>query len=46
MILRAVLVVVQSCHAVHVKGGDPDKKGYPGPTGWGLVAWLLHPIKK
>ena len=24
-------------HARQVKGDDPDKKGYPGPPGWGLV---------
>jgi hypothetical protein len=23
-------------HAGQVKGDDPDKKGYPGPPGWGL----------
>jgi hypothetical protein len=25
-------------HAGQVKGDEPDKKGYPGPPGWGL-AW-------
>jgi hypothetical protein len=25
-------------HARQLKGDDPDKKGYPGPPGWGL-AW-------
>jgi hypothetical protein len=24
--------------AREVKGDDPDKKGYPGPPGWGLMA--------
>jgi len=24
-------------HARQVKGDDPDKKGYPGPPGWGSV---------
>jgi len=23
--------------ARHVEGDDPEKKGYPGPPGWGLV---------
>jgi len=23
-------------HARQVKGDDPDKKGYPGPPGWGF----------
>jgi hypothetical protein len=27
-------------HARQVKGDDPDKKGYPGPPGWGLGARL------
>jgi hypothetical protein len=24
-------------HARQVKGDDPDKNGYPGPTGWGFM---------
>jgi len=24
-------------HARQAKGDDPDKKGYPGPPGWGSV---------
>jgi hypothetical protein len=40
MILRAKLAVAyatsRSSHAKQVKGDDPDKKGYPGPPGWGL----------
>jgi hypothetical protein len=33
-------------HAGKVKGGDPDKKGYPGPPGWELgVRLTLHPVK-
>ena len=27
----------RACRARHVEGDDPDKKGYPGPPGWGLV---------
>ena len=40
MIPRPMLVVahatVRASHARQVKGDDPDKKGYPGPPGWGL----------
>ena len=25
----------RASHARHVNGDDPDRKGYPGPTGWG-----------
>ena len=27
---------VMASRARQVKGDDPDKKGYPGPPGWGL----------
>jgi hypothetical protein len=41
MILRAVLAVAyatgRASHARQVKGDDPDKKGNPGPPGWGLA---------
>jgi hypothetical protein len=30
-------------HAGQVKGDDPDKKGYPGPPGWGLGVGLTTP---
>ena len=26
----------RASHARHVNGDDPDRKGYPGPPGWGL----------
>jgi hypothetical protein len=29
--------------ARQVKGDDPDKKGYPGPRGWGLGMGLTTP---
>jgi hypothetical protein len=41
---RAMLVVAyatgRASHARQVKGDDPDKKEYPGPSGWGLGAGL------
>jgi hypothetical protein len=51
MILRAKLTVVyatsRAFHARQVKGDDPDKKGYPGPSGWGLgVGPTTLPRKK
>jgi hypothetical protein len=35
-----------SSHARQVKGDDPDKKGYPGPPGWGLGVRLTTPPRK
>jgi hypothetical protein len=32
--------------AGQVKGDDPDKKGYPGPPGWGLDVGLTAPPRK
>jgi hypothetical protein len=32
--------------ARQVKGDDPDKKGYPGPPGWGLGVRLTIPPHK
>jgi hypothetical protein len=41
---RAMLAVVyvtgRTSHARQVKGDDPNKKGYPGPPGWGLGTGL------
>jgi hypothetical protein len=41
---RATLAVAyatgRASHARQVKGADPDKKGYPGPPGWGLGTGL------
>jgi hypothetical protein len=37
----------RASHARQVKDDDPDKKGYPGPPGWGLgVRLTTSPIKK
>jgi len=50
MILRAMLAVAYATgrvsHARQVKGDDPDKKGYPGPPGWGFgVGLTTHTVK-
>jgi hypothetical protein len=34
------------CHAGQIKGDDPDKKGYIGPPGWGLVLGVTTPPRK
>jgi hypothetical protein len=36
--LAVVYDTGRTSHARQVKGDDPDKKGYPGPPGWGLGA--------
>jgi hypothetical protein len=37
----------RASRARQVKGDDPDKKGYPGPPGWGLgVRLTMPPVKK
>jgi len=50
MIPRAMLAVVyatgRASHARQVKGHDPDKKGYPGPPGWGLGMRLTTSLRK
>jgi hypothetical protein len=47
MIPRAMLAVAyatgRASHARQVKGDDPDKKGYPGPPGWGFGVGLTTP---
>jgi hypothetical protein len=50
MIPRAMLAVAyaigRASHARQVKGDDPDKKGYPGPPGWGFSVGLITPHSK
>ena len=36
----------RASHARQVKGNDPDKKGYPGPPGWGFGVGLTTPHSK
>jgi hypothetical protein len=50
MIPRVTLAVAyatgRASHARQVKCDDPDKKGYPGPPGWGLGVGLTTPHSK
>jgi hypothetical protein len=50
MIPRAMLAVAyatgRASHARQVKGDDPDKKGYTGPSGWGSGVRLTTPSRK
>jgi hypothetical protein len=51
MILRAMPVVAlvtgRAAHAGQVEGDGPNKRGYPGPPGWGLgVRLTTSPCKK
>jgi hypothetical protein len=50
MIPRAVLAVAyatgRASHERQVTGDDTDKKGYPGPPGWGFGVGLTTPHKK
>jgi hypothetical protein len=50
IILKAMLAVVyatgRAYHARQVNGYDPDKKGYPGPPGWGFGVGLTTPHSK
>jgi hypothetical protein len=50
MIPRAMLAVAyatgRASHARQVKGDDADKKGYPGPPGWGFSVRLTTPHSK
>jgi hypothetical protein len=44
--LAVAYSTVRASHARQVKGDDPDKKGYPGPPGWGLGVRLTTPPLK
>jgi hypothetical protein len=45
--LAVAYATARASHARQVKGDDPDKKGYPGPQGWGLgVRLTTPPVKK
>ena len=48
--LAAMLAVAyatgRTSHVKQVKGDDPDKKGYPGPPGWGFGVGLTTPPRK
>jgi hypothetical protein len=50
MIPRAMLAVAyatgRASHARQVKGDDPDKKGYTGPTGCAFGVGLTTPHSK
>ena len=50
MVVTAMLAVAyatgRASHARQVKGDDPDKKGYPGPSGWELGVRLTTPPRK
>ena len=49
MILRAMLAVAydtgRAPRARQVNGDDTDKKGYPGPPGWGFGVGLTTPTE-
>jgi hypothetical protein len=50
MIPRAMLAVAyatgRASNARQVKGDDPDKKGNPGPPGWGFGVKVTTPDSK
>ena len=39
---RGSVATGRASHARHVDGDDPDRKGYPGPSGWGLGHELIQ----
>jgi U3 small nucleolar RNA-associated protein 14 len=40
VLLTVAYATDRASHAREVKGDDPDKKGYPGPPGWGVGVGL------
>jgi hypothetical protein len=44
--LTVVQATGRASHARQVKGDDPDKKGYPGPPGWGFGVGLSTPVRE
>ena len=41
--LAVAYATCRASNARQVKGDDPDKKGYPGPPGWGFGVGLTNP---
>jgi len=41
--MLVVYAIGRASRARQVKGDDPDKKGYPGPPGWGFGLGLRTP---
>jgi hypothetical protein len=44
--LAVAFTTGRASHVRQVKGDDPDKRGYPGPTGWGFGMGLTTPHNK
>ena len=44
--LAVAYVTGTASHARQIKGNDTDKKGYPGPPGWGFGVGLTAPHSK
>jgi hypothetical protein len=44
--LAVAYATARASHTRQVKGDDPEKKGYPGPTGWGFGVGLTTPHSK
>jgi len=44
--LAAAYATGRASHARQVRSDDADKKGYPGPQGWGLGVGITTPPHK